>query len=369
MGATLCIWGGTLPVLAAAGEHSHSASDSRFAFLLILLIGYYGVVWLLAGRRPRPGAIVPQYAPPAGLSPAEMRYLLTGNCDRKTVAAVLAHLAAHKVISVQPEAGGYRITLLVESPPESLPREEASAFDALAQIQSLEPAGTEGPRTLLLQPAQGKKFFLVATIVAGSLMRRVSALYFKRNLGYSLSASLVSVAGAMMTAASFGSREGAAFLTLWFLLFSLLLGLIVVVNVIPAMRDAFRGILSARNVALTFVPLPVFVGIVGFVDVLIARATRPAFALFLAALVVVNLAGGVLIQTITPLARERMDQVAGFREFLASVELDGLQRMNDPHLTPALLNDYLAYAIALDLREAWGDHLADALFMTTTSTG
>jgi hypothetical protein len=36
--------------------------------------------------------------------------------------------------------------------------------------------------------------------------------------------------------------------------------------------------------------------------------------------------------------------------------------MNDPHMTPALMNDYLAYAIALDLKEAWGDHLSSALF-------
>jgi len=33
------------------------------------------------------------------------------------------------------------------------------------------------------------------------------------------------------------------------------------------------------------------------------------------------------------------------------------------------MNDYLAYAIALDLKEAWGDHLSSALFSTVASVG
>jgi hypothetical protein len=93
-----------------------------------LLVGYYFVVWLLVGRDPKPGIVVPQYSPPAGMSPAEMRYLLTGASDRKTVAAVLAHLAARKVISIHPENAGYRIMLLVDEPPAVTPPEEASAF-------------------------------------------------------------------------------------------------------------------------------------------------------------------------------------------------------------------------------------------------
>lgn len=59
----------------------------------------------------------------------------------------------------------------------------------------------------------------------------------------------------------------------------------------------------------------------------------------------------------------------GFRQFLPTVELDRMDRMNNLHMTPALMNDYLAYAIALDLKEAWGDHLSSALFATVASVG
>jgi Predicted membrane protein (DUF2207) len=344
--------------------------DFKLLLLPSLLLGYYFAVWLLIGRRPKAGVIVPIYAPPDGMSPAEMRYLLRRGSDRKSVAAVLVHLDYRKVIRLEPESGGYRITLLVDKPPAELPAEEASAFDALAQIQSLEIPGKakNPPHTLFMRAAQSKDLYLVASIIAGSLNRRVSRLYFKQNLRYSLPAVAVSIVAALASASVVGTRDGAVFLTLWFLLFALTFGIIFVVNVVPAICDAFRGQLSARNVAYTFLPLPIFLGIPGGVAVLIARATTPMFAGTLIALVVINVAGSLMARNITPLARQRLDEIAGFRHFLSTVELDCLDRVNDPHLTPALRNDLLAYAIALDLKEAWGDRLSDALFMVTTSS-
>ncbi|HXP16705.1 MAG TPA: hypothetical protein VN868_06355 [Terriglobales bacterium] len=57
---------------------------------------------------------MPQYTPPGNMSPAEMRYLRTSVCDTKTVAAVVAHLAARQAVSVRPEGNEYVITRLAE---------------------------------------------------------------------------------------------------------------------------------------------------------------------------------------------------------------------------------------------------------------
>jgi Predicted membrane protein (DUF2207) C-terminal domain len=342
--------------------------DFKLLLLPSFLVAYYLAVWLLAGQDPKPGAVVPQYAPPGNMSPAEMRYLLTRACDRKTVAAALAHLAAHKMIALRPEGDGYRITLLADRPPAELPPEESCAFDALVQLQSLAPAASP-ERAFLFRPSEGRNLSLVASVMMGSLSKRIGGAYLKRNLKYSLPATAVSVGAALIISAIVGRHSDAVFLTLWFLLFSLGLGVIIATNVVRALRDVFRGLLSAKNVARTVVPLPIFLAVPGFVAVQIARASTPMFAWVLVSLVVVNIVGGVAIQAVTPLGRERMDQIEGFKQFLGTVELDRLNRMNDPHLTPALLNDYMAYAVALDLKEAWGDHLANALFMTTTSAG
>jgi hypothetical protein len=47
------------------------------------------------------------------------------------------------------------------------------------------------------------------------------------------------------------------------------------------------------------------------------------------------------------------------------VEQDRLQRLNASSAEPAAEIEYLPYAIALEVREAWGDHLAEAFFVST----
>jgi len=58
--------------------------------------------------------------------------------------------------------------------------------------------------------------------------------------------------------------------------------------------------------------------------------------------------------------------VEGFRAFLGEVEQDRMQRLNAPGEAPKAATEFLPYAIALEVREAWGDHLAEAFFATTT---
>ena len=53
-------------------------------------------------------------------------------------------------------------------------------------------------------------------------------------------------------------------------------------------------------------------------------------------------------------------QLAGFREFLRRVEQDQLERLNTPEQKAELMNRFLPYAIALNVREGWGDQIAAA---------
>ncbi len=55
-----------------------------------------------------------------------------------------------------------------------------------------------------------------------------------------------------------------------------------------------------------------------------------------------------------------LQQLAGFREFLMRVEQDPLDRVNTPEQRAELMNRFLPYAIALNVREGWGDKMASA---------
>jgi hypothetical protein len=48
-----------------------------------------------------------------------------------------------------------------------------------------------------------------------------------------------------------------------------------------------------------------------------------------------------------------------------SLEQDRLHRLNESGSNPIAEVDSLPYAIALEVREAWGDHFAEAFFATT----
>jgi len=141
--ATLAI----LPVCAAAAtsfsalrvlvqfQADYSARETInpwwYVFVDGLLILYYVGVYQWLRRERSPVPVVPQYTPPDRLSPAAMRYLLAGDSDRQTVAAVLLSLAARGIVSIQCLGNRYGIIKRVERLPFDLPPEEAAAFSVM----------------------------------------------------------------------------------------------------------------------------------------------------------------------------------------------------------------------------------------------
>jgi hypothetical protein len=83
------------------------------------------------------------------------------------------------------------------------------------------------------------------------------------------------------------------------------------------------------------------------------------------ALMLVNLIWAPFLKRMTREGRAALDALEGFRQFLETVEQDRLQRLNASASEPAAGIEFLPYAIALEVREAWGDHLAEAFFATT----
>lgn len=333
---------------------------------------YYLIVLLLVGKELPEGVIVAKYAPPANMTPAEVRYLLTGSTDRKSVSAVLVHLAAQKLIAIQPENGDYRITLLVEQAPGGIPPEEAAAMRAIIEVHSFVHPDSKSCKggSFMLKPARNKNIALLGSVISGSVNAHVEKACFNRNLNYSAPAFVISFLVVMGMAAHYGNfRDGVIFLTAWFMFCSFIVGLITAVSVAPALRDAVRGRIALTNIWTAMIPLLMFGGVLGFVDSRIGKLSTPAFAYTLIAVVVINIGFSISLKRFTPVGRQRLDDVIGFRQFLSTVEIDRFDRMNDPNMTPALMNDYLAYAIALDLKEAWGDHLSSALFSTVASSG
>jgi hypothetical protein len=90
--------------------------------------------------------------------------------------------------------------------------------------------------------------------------------------------------------------------------------------------------------------------------VLIAMSA-PAFGLPTELLIGVNGFAAPMLRSYTREGWRLRNEIAGFRQFLQGTEQDGLQRMNQAGQEATFDTEFIPYAIALDLREGWGDEL------------
>ena len=336
--------------------------DKRYLAAPAALCLYYLVVWVWIGREPKPGTAVVRYEPPTGVSPAAARYLLTTGTDGRTLAAVIAALAARDCLRVGPHDGLYRLIRLASNP-------SVAAQLAPEEVAVLRSLFEDGP-TVDLSPSMAQENSsrnsrYVANIHA-ELSKRLDGVYFTRHFGVIALGVLATFAMAFPLAATAQGRDSTAalFMTAWLLFCGLILGVMIETGLIPAIKAALRGMAGWGKL----LPGTAAVGIFGFFFALLlkrmAQGVSPAFSLMVVALILVNLTWAPFLKRMTPVGRSTLDALEGFRQFLVSVEQDRLERLNDHEAAPAEVQ-YLPYAIALEVREAWGDHLAEAFFATT----
>ena len=92
----------------------------------------------------------------------------------------------------------------------------------------------------------------------------------------------------------------------------------------------------------------------------LAASVSLSFALLLGAFLLINLAWAPQLKRKTPLGRQASEQISGFRQFLLAVEQDRLDRLTSPRDASDDLARQLPYAIALEVKESWGDRLAQS---------
>ena len=338
--------------------------DKWYLAAPIALCLFYFLAWLRIGRPLKPGTVVVRYEPPPGISPAAARFLTTTGSDGRSLAAVIASLAAHGCLRVEALNGAFKLTRLTT---DATDESKLAPEEKLALVFLFEngPSTEISPATMKANSARNSRY--VANI-QGDLASRFDGLYFTRHIGYIALGVLATFVMAFALAATAQGRDTSAalFITTWVLFCGLIIGAIVETGILPAWVRVFRGM--ARWTAL--IGATVAVSIFGAVFVVLraqlARGVSPAYSLMVAAMAMVNLLWAPWLKRMTQEGRATLDAIEGFRQFLMSVEQDRLERLNASAAEPAADAEFLPYAIALEVREAWGDHLADALFATTS---
>ena len=384
-----------------------SITDFHHLIFPALLLAFYLISWLAAGRDPKIENVTPRYEPPAGVSPGVARYVLTGGSDGTTLAAVLTGLAAKGVVSIQPQNGNYAVQLL-NTGATVLP-DEASVVRTLFNIeQTVQPyadsnsavvgnpeqkpgklagAGFAGEKTpppatpLAICRGSGEPTTGVAAAAAGlapapstmaivnpqagaeikahidalqdTFRKNLQGVYFRQNFifaGFGMAATL---AWGLFVAATL-PENSSMFVTFWLFFFTSVASLVI--GGIWTSKPS-RPSMKQR---ITRVVVPIlFFGFPGAV-IYFALPSSHGFVLALLLSVVLNSIFFVIMRAPTSRGLIVLQQLAGFREFLTRVEQDPLDRVNTPEQRAELMNRFLPYAIALNVREGWGDKMASA---------
>jgi hypothetical protein len=317
---------------------------------------YYPIAWLLVGRTRSRGSVMVRYTPPDNLSPAAMRFIYTMGADGRTYMAILARLAARGLLKIVPQKNG---VMLKRSETDhraagDLPAEEKAVYKELFEWEE---------QVILQRPE-----WRTVEKLHEMLQKQLGGRFFTRNLAWIVSGLAISgVATAWLSAASghFGNDPAESWVICAFA------GLAVAMygafgyqmwdrNVL-AIQLALRGMYRRRTLPL----LAAFVVIYPALWFVLIWNVSPKFAAATEAMILMNTFLAPCLRNYTAEGRHVRNEIEGFRRFLAGTEQDRLQRMNTAGKPVWMDLEFIPYAIALDLREAWGDDLGIRVMVET----
>jgi hypothetical protein len=328
-----------------------------------LLFLYYLIAWFWIGPEPKPGAFVARYEPPEGLSPAAARYIASGTTDGRSFAAVIAQLAVRGCLRVESENGKYKLSRLMSdrATESSLASEEKGALGLLFEDGPvIELSGAMDQRNA----AQNGRYVFH---IHEELTKELGNKYFTRHSGFIVLGVLATFLFALPLAATARGRDASAavFFTIWVLFCGLIIGMMIELSLASAWKAAIKTGTGWTELLPGTAAVAVFAGAIGLLLKNLASGVSLSFSLMVVAFLLINLGWGPRLKRKSLLGRQVLDQIAGFRQFLEKVDQDKLDRLNPGGNAPQDLDRFLPYAIALEVKEAWGDHLSQTFLAST----
>ncbi len=172
----------------------YTVSDNRgllFALLAFLASALYlCLAWQRVGRDPDSGVIFPEYAPPAGYSPAAARYISRMQYDNQTFTTALVNLAVKRHITIEKRDKTHHLRRSQSSAP--LAAGEAQLLKELFQQRSSLQLDVENYATLQRAMKAHRR----------SLRRDYLNVYFARNSGFLLPSAVLSIVLCVVTLVS-----------------------------------------------------------------------------------------------------------------------------------------------------------------------
>jgi len=317
---------------------------------LLLLLGYYLLVWLRVGRDPEPGVVITRYTPPQSLPPASLRFITQMGYDHKAFTSAIVNLAVKGLIAIREVDGVFSLERTAQ-PETGLGPGEGAILKHLFRHR--------GTASLVLEQAQHTTISAALTAHTALLERNYEKIYFVKNSGWLIPGfvgSLLVLGATLLGLPGSADLELGAFLSLWLAFWSL--GVYALGRKVWSAWNGAHSLGSGFGaLGITVFALPFFVAEIAVMGIL-AKQVSPALPATLVAAVGLNLLFYHLLKAPTRVGRRLLDQIEGFREFLEIAERDEMNLRNPPEKTPQLFERFLPYALALDVEQRWMERFA-----------
>jgi uncharacterized membrane protein YgcG len=336
---------GSVPERSAAGL-MWSDPFLRFGLGgLAVTAGFCFIAWWLAGRGGMPGEPVPLRGPPEAACPAACRFIRRMGYDNDCFSATLLSLASQGALAIHSEAGEYTL--------EKTGEPAATAWNGERRVFKTLLADCD---RLAVGPRQQRRFSRAIDGLRSDLVEQFQGTMFRPNRGW-LSASLVVAGLALLGSAGFAGGLPAVFivgfLAMWLSFWTAVVCILAYVTIAcwraagsnQALAGRLGGLVKASVVT---VATAVFAAGEVFGLWMLGSSTSPWMIPIVAALGAVLVLFIRRIKAPTAAGWEVMREIEGFRLTLLSPQA----ALAGPP-APRLLEQWLPYAVALDLADEW----------------
>ncbi|NNC47949.1 MAG: DUF2207 domain-containing protein [Sphingomonas sp.] len=331
---------------------------------ILLIFGYYYVAWKKAGRDPRPGTVVPLFAPPDDMSPAAMRYVTKQRMDNRGFAAAMVNAAVKGHVRLVEEGGSFFGLAKGKTHIERLEGPTARPLEdgERRMLDRLVPIG----ESITIDQENHADFRAAMKKLGKPHEKRFDGAAFNRNIGWAVGGVAFVVLGAWMGAAGTVWAEDAASPLYLLLTVSGLAITGLLFFAMPEKGTALRWpillIASATAVASTLGALPMLP---------IAMSTGNALPVLVPLFVggLMWLGGFFWMSAPTVEGRALLDRIAGFKRYLSTTEQERFDRMQPASEDLQLFERYLPYAIALGVENKWAKRFESKLLAAANDPG
>jgi hypothetical protein len=320
------------------------------ATAVVAVCAYYAFAWLLFGRDPKSGVLIPSYEPPRGLSPAMLRYLWKERFDDRTFWAGVMSLVAKGLGTIHAENGVTHLRPTeAANRKQSLPDEEEILLGRLLRGR---------PKRGIVISMLDPRTALAASDMAVSLHRRAVGRWFEENRVF------VGIGIGLSIAAIFAVAQPRRMDQWGVIVFAIAMmapAAFYLCFLVRRTRDVWRSLreqvdrtLIGRAAGLLAFMISCSAAIVLGAVVLGGNFGWPLLAIT-AFLTILNVFQLQWMKAPTQEGEKLITEIEGFRLFLKTVDQLPMQRSDAPGDKAGLYEKYLPYALALEVEQAWGD--------------